>query len=183
MKYVFPSPIFYSSENWVLEKWIFLKPHSWWVQDPCLNRFLLILKPCSLLLSCLSKIWISAHKYFSFHIYIYIYLTRYTICTMGVAKSIHACWWRPITHIPIAVMLLPFFWLQTLLALQLLSDECGFTPYYFGTAQCFKNVPFLTSRGDLPKCQSELIWMIFIAVPQGLELLACCFWMSYFDGR
>lgn len=75
MKYVFPSPIFYSSENWVLEKWIFLKPHSWWVQDPCLNRFLLILKPCSLLLSCLSKIWISAHKYFSFHIYIYIYIS------------------------------------------------------------------------------------------------------------
>lgn len=49
--------------------------------------------------------------------------------------------------------------------------------------KCFKNVPFLTSRGDLPKCQSELIWMIFIAVPQGLELLACCFCMSYFDGR
>lgn len=41
--------------------------------------------------------------------------------------------------------------------------------------ECFRNVPILTSRGDLPKCQSELIWMIFIAVPQGLQLLACCF--------
>lgn len=94
----------------------------------------------------------------------------------GVDKSTRSCWWGPVAHAPVWLVWLMFFWLLTHLALHLLSAECFF--FFFtilALLECFRNVPILTSRGDLPKCQSELIWMIFIAVPQGLQLLACCF--------
>lgn len=118
-------------------------------------------------------------------------LLRYVIVTpnteSGASQPSHSKWEAvPDIKIPSIIdemVWLPFFWLQTLLCFTVWTMTVVLLLTTLALVKCFKNAPFLASRGDLPKCQSELIWMIFIAVPQGLELLACCFWMSYFDGR